>query len=71
MRGIPTEQARSTWEHYWGEGLPERGVERLHDWLLKRAKERVNRLAKGKGFASPTAPKRPTKSFEDAMKECP
>lgn len=46
MRGIAPEQARSTWEHYWGAGLPERGVERLHDWLLKRAKERANSQAR-------------------------
>ena len=46
MRGISREQAASTWEHYWGAGLPQGGVERLHDWLLKRAKERANAQAR-------------------------
>lgn len=46
MRAIPREQAISTWEHYRGAGLPERGVERLIDWLCKRAKERQNATAR-------------------------
>jgi hypothetical protein len=41
MGGVSRDQARSTWAHYFGAGLPERGVERLHPWLVKRAKERV------------------------------
>jgi hypothetical protein len=45
MRAIPLEQARSTWSHYWGAGLPQGGVERLHDWLLQRAKERSTKNA--------------------------
>lgn len=40
MAGVPRAQAVSTWEHYRGAGLPERGVERLHSWLVKRAQER-------------------------------
>ena len=46
MAGVSTDQARSTWAHYWGAGLPDRGVERLTPWLVKRAKERSNQLAK-------------------------
>jgi len=46
MAGVSADQARSTWAHYWGAGLPDRGVERLHPWLIKRAKERANQLAK-------------------------
>ncbi len=42
MRAVPQAQAVSTWEHYRGAGLPERGVERLYEWLLKRANERLN-----------------------------
>lgn len=41
MSGVTREQAASTWAHYFGAGLPERGVERLHRWLCQRAKERV------------------------------
>jgi hypothetical protein len=41
LRAVPREQAISTWKHYFGAGLPERGVERLHAWLCQRAKERV------------------------------
>jgi hypothetical protein len=46
MGGVSIEQARSTWEHYHGAGLPPGGVERLHPWLVKRAKERATQLAK-------------------------
>ncbi len=46
MGGVSVEQARSTWEHYHGAGLPPSGVERLHPWLVKRAKERAMQLAK-------------------------
>lgn len=46
MAGVSPEQARSTWSHYVGAGLPERGVERLHWWLTQRAKERAAKLAK-------------------------
>ena len=53
MRGISREQAASTWEHYWGAGLPQGGVERLHDWLLKRAKERSNSQARAGPRAAP------------------
>jgi hypothetical protein len=54
MRGVPPAQAKSTWRHYFGAGLPERGVERLHDWLLTRAKERANSTTSIKGRDSPT-----------------
>jgi hypothetical protein len=40
MAGVPRVQAESTWTHYFGAGLPERGVERLNQWLVKRSKER-------------------------------
>lgn len=70
MRGISPQQARSTWVHYRGAGLPQGGVERLFDWLCQRAKERANRLTKvGPSPSSP--PPKTAKSFEDAMKECP
>jgi hypothetical protein len=46
MEAVPLEQARSTWAHYWGAGLPSQGVERLYPWLLQRARER--RLAQAK-----------------------
>jgi hypothetical protein len=46
MGGVSIEQAKSTWEHYHGAGLPPSGVERLHPWLVKRAKERAMQLAK-------------------------
>jgi hypothetical protein len=52
MAGVGPEQARSTWAHYWGAGLPPGGVERLVPWLVQRAKERANALAR----ASPRAP---------------
>lgn len=38
MRSVHPEQARATWRHYWTEGLPKQGVERLYAWLLERAK---------------------------------
>jgi hypothetical protein len=41
MAGVSRVQAISTWKHYFGAGLPERGVERLHAWLCQRAKERA------------------------------
>jgi hypothetical protein len=46
MAGVSDEQARSTWEHYRGAGLPPNGVERLYAWLTKRAKERANQTTK-------------------------
>lgn len=46
MAGVSLEQARSTWEHYFGAGLPQGGVERLHSWLVKRSKERGNQTAR-------------------------
>jgi hypothetical protein len=45
MGGVRPEQARSTWKHYWGAGLPAGGVERLHDWLTQRAAERAAQTA--------------------------
>lgn len=44
--GVSREQALATWEHYWGAGLPPTGVQRLTPWLVRRAKERANQLAK-------------------------
>lgn len=46
MRGVHAAQAKSTWKHYYGAGLPERGVERLHDWLLQQAAEKATRSAR-------------------------
>jgi hypothetical protein len=46
MAGVGPEQARSTWAHYWGAGLPSGGVERLTPWLVQRAKERATQLAR-------------------------
>jgi hypothetical protein len=46
MRAVSREQAASTWKHYFGAGLPPGGVERLYPWLIQRAKERANKLAK-------------------------
>lgn len=42
IRGVSREQATSTWSYWWGAGLPERGVERLFDWMCRSAKERMN-----------------------------
>ncbi|MEY4548967.1 MAG: hypothetical protein RL685_5162 [Pseudomonadota bacterium] len=53
IAGVKPEQARSTWTHYWTEGLPERGVERLEGWLVKQAKERQQRHTKVEPRASP------------------
>lgn len=44
MAGVPRDRATSTWRHYHGAGLPERGVERLHSWLVQRAKEHAEGL---------------------------
>lgn len=49
MAGVSREQAASTWAHYWAAGLPERGVEKLHPFLVKSAKERANAHAKVPG----------------------
>ncbi len=46
MGGVGPDQAKSTWAHYWGAGLPQVGVERLHDWLTHRAKERQQSQAR-------------------------
>lgn len=46
IAGISPEQATSTWSHYFGAGLPPGGVERLIPWLVKRAKERANQMAR-------------------------
>lgn len=40
LAGVHPEQARSTWKHYWGAGLPAEGVPRLNAWLVQRAVER-------------------------------
>jgi hypothetical protein len=46
MRNVPRAQAISTWEHYRSAGLPRNGVERLYEWLCKRATERLNASAR-------------------------
>jgi hypothetical protein len=46
LAGVGREQAVSTWNHYRGAGLPERGVERLPFWLAQRAKEKATRDAR-------------------------
>lgn len=46
MAGVSREQATSTWEHYFGAGLPPGGIERPHRWLIKRAKDRANHTAR-------------------------
>jgi hypothetical protein len=53
MRGVSREQALSTWEHYYGAGLPPGGVEKLYPWLCKRAKERSSQLAKAPTKSGP------------------
>lgn len=55
MAGVKPEQARSTWSHYFGQGLPPGGVERLEPWLVQRAKEKQNQL-------TTVAPKPPASS---------
>lgn len=55
MAGVDRVQATSTWRHYHGAGLPERGVEKLHAWLVQRARERANQLARAPARASPGA----------------
>jgi hypothetical protein len=67
MAGVKPEQARSTWSHYFGAGLPLGGVERLEWWLVQRAKERQNQLATVAAKApasSPSAP-RPARPGDD------
>jgi hypothetical protein len=56
MGGVRPEQARSTWAHYWGAGLPLGGVERLHDWLTQRAVEKANSRAGPRSASAPTPP---------------
>ena len=61
MAGVSREQARSTWSHYFGQGLPPGGVERRECWLVHRATERSNQLCRvpatgGAGVRSPEAP---------------
>lgn len=46
MAGVGPEQARSTWSHYFGAGLPSGGVERLEPWLVQRAVERKKATAR-------------------------
>jgi len=41
IEATPVDQAKSTWAHYWGQGLPPNGVERLYAWLLQRAREKA------------------------------
>jgi hypothetical protein len=51
LAGVSKTQAESTWAHYFGAGLPERGVERLNAWMVQRAKERANQTAGAKARA--------------------
>jgi hypothetical protein len=60
MAGVSREQAAATWEHYWTKGLPPDGVEKLHPWLVKQAKERANQLAKLARASPAAAPDRLT-----------
>jgi hypothetical protein len=60
MAAVSLEQAKSTWKHYWGAGLPPGGVERLYPWLCDRAKDRANQLARlPKARASPGGSRQP------------
>lgn len=58
MGGVSPKQARSTWSHYVGQGLPQGGVERLEWWLVQRAKEKQEELA-GKAARARASPQRP------------
>lgn len=66
MAAVSLSQATSTWEHYQGAGLPERGVERLHPWLLKRAAE--HQAGKARSGAS-GGPRRSAQARMDAQLE--
>jgi hypothetical protein len=57
--GVSPDQARSTWSHYFGAGLPQGGVERLDWWLCQRAKERATSQARAspRANAGPPPPK--------------
>lgn len=48
--GVRSDQATSTWKHYYAAGLPHGGVERIFEWLTEQAIEygkRPARLARG------------------------
>lgn len=49
IAGVSRERAAATWTHYWTVGLPERGVEKLHPFLVKSAKERATSITKVSG----------------------
>ncbi len=53
MAGVKPQQARSTWSHYFGQGLPPGGVERLEAWLVQRAAEKQTASTKAPARASP------------------
>ncbi len=53
MAGVKPAQARSTWSHYFGAGLPQGGVERLEAWLVQRAAEKQTASTKAPARASP------------------
>lgn len=69
MGAVHPDQARSTWRHYWTEGLPEKGVEKLYPWLVQQALDflkrnaRVTPAARGspgsRGSHNPRASKQP------------
>lgn len=69
MGGVSLAQAKSTWKHYWGNGLPPNGVLRLIPWLVQRAKERQERTAKAP--PSRTQATRKPLTAEEALKQCP
>lgn len=46
MAGVAPIQAQSTWAHYWTQGLPPQGVEKLEPWLVQQAVDFQNRAAK-------------------------
>lgn len=53
MAGVKPAQARSTWSHYFGQGLPPGGVERLEAWLVQRATEKQTKGTTLPARASP------------------
>lgn len=62
MAGVTRMQAGSTWTHYWTEGLPSHGVERLEAWLVNEAKAFQERNRKPPARASPRASQNPRAS---------
>jgi len=67
MRSVPRAQAVSTWKHYRGAGLPERGVERLYEWLCQRATERLNATVRSPPSTAHPNPKPRYSTAAEAM----